>query len=81
MMAGPCDPTPQEPQWLRDLATWLDQPTQEHPCNGAVAYHGLELLMGMAFSSLERRQITLPIQPVPSEPELARLAHLLPEIV
>jgi predicted dehydrogenase len=80
ILAGPCDPTPQEPRWLRDLAIWLDHPAQEHPCHGAVAYHGFELLMGLALSSLERRQITMPIQPLPSEPELARLAHLLPEI-
>jgi predicted dehydrogenase len=80
MMAGPCDPTPQEPRWLRELTTWLDHPAQEHPCNGAVAYHGFELLMGIALSSLERRQITMPIQPLPSESVLARLAHILPEI-
>ena len=80
LMAGPCDPTPQEPRWLRDLATWLDHPAQEHPCRGAVAYHGLELLMGLALSSLERRQITMPIQPVLSKPELARLEHLLRQI-
>jgi predicted dehydrogenase len=80
MLAGPCDPTPQEPRWLRDLAIWLDHPAQGHPCQGAVAYHGFELLMGIALSSLERRQITMPIQPIPSEPELARLEHLLPEM-
>jgi predicted dehydrogenase len=80
VMAGPCDPTPQEPRWLHELATWLDHPAQEHPCNGTVAYHGFELLMGIALSSLERRQITMPIQPFPSESVLARLAHLLPEL-
>jgi predicted dehydrogenase len=78
--AGPCDPTPQEPRWLHDLAVWLDHPAQGHPCHGGIAYHGFELLMGLALSSLERRQIVMPIQPLPSEPELARLAHLLPEL-
>jgi predicted dehydrogenase len=80
MTAGPCDPTPQEPRWLHELAAWLDHPAQEHPCRAAVAYHGFELLAGIALSSLERRQITMPIQPIPSEPELARLGHVLPEI-
>jgi predicted dehydrogenase len=80
MVTGPCDPTPQEPRWLRELATWLDHPAQAHPCRGAVAYHGFELLMGVALSSLERRQITMPIQPIPTEPELTRLAYLLPEL-
>jgi hypothetical protein len=37
--------------------------------------------MGIALSSLERRQITMPIQPIPSEPVLARLEHLLPKSV
>ena len=77
MTAGPCDPTPQEPRWLCELATWLDDPAQEHPCCGAVAYHGFELLMGIALSSLERRQVTMPIESMPTVAELARLAHLL----
>jgi hypothetical protein len=33
--------------------------------------------MGIALSSLERRQVTMPIESMPTVAELARLAHLL----
>ena len=42
---------------MRALADWLDDPQQVHPCHGAVSYAGLELLIGMGLSSLERRKV------------------------
>jgi predicted dehydrogenase len=64
--SGPADPTPQEARHLALLADWLDDPEQVHPCELARSYHGLEALMGMALSSLERRRVDLPIEPVPA---------------
>ena len=58
---------------MQELADWLDDPQQVHLCNGEISYHGFELLMGMLHSSLERRKIDLPIDPIPALPELKRL--------
>lgn len=77
LLGGPSDLTPQEPQFHADLARWLDDPHHGHPCNGDVSYHGFELLMGMMRSSLERRQVTMPLAPAPSTPELTQLERVL----
>jgi predicted dehydrogenase len=77
LLSGPSDLTPQEPRFMQDLAAWLDNPPQGHPCNGDLSYHGLELLLGMALSSLERRQVDVPIMPVPATPVLTQLEHVL----
>jgi predicted dehydrogenase len=75
--SGPADLTPQEPQFLRELADCLDHPQHEHSCNAGVSYHGFELLTGMLLSSLERRKVDLPITPLPAEPILRRLERVL----
>jgi predicted dehydrogenase len=77
VMFGASDLTPQEPRFLRDLADWLDDPQRVHPCNGEVSYHGFELLIGMGLSSLERRQVEVPITPLPTVPVLERLQQTL----
>jgi predicted dehydrogenase len=77
MQSGPADLTPQEPRWYTDLADWLDDPQQVHPCNGDLSYHGFELLMGMGLSSLERRQVVMPITTLPPVPILQQLEHIL----
>jgi predicted dehydrogenase len=77
VMSGASDLTSQEPRFLRDLADWLDDPQRVHPCNGEVSYHGFELLIGMGLSSLERRQIEMPITPLPTVPVLERLQQAL----
>lgn len=77
VLSGPSDLTPQEPRFYRDLADWLDNPQQLHPCNGDMSHHGFELLLGMALSSLERRQVEIPITPVPTAPVLAQLEKAL----
>jgi predicted dehydrogenase len=76
-LAGPADLAPQEPRLMADLADWLDDPARVHPCRGEAAYQGLEILLGMALSSLERRRVDLPIAPVPAEAVLARLEAAL----
>ncbi|MGQ4809333.1 Inositol 2-dehydrogenase/D-chiro-inositol 3-dehydrogenase [Candidatus Entotheonellaceae bacterium PAL068K] len=77
LLSGPSDLRPQEPRFIRQLADWLDESQQVHPCNGEVSYHGFELLMGMAHSALERRQVEMPMAPVPSVPVLEQLESVL----
>jgi predicted dehydrogenase len=77
LLSGPADPAPQEARHMQALADWLDDPQQVHVCNGEVSYHGLEILFGMALSSLERRQVTLPITPLPEVPVLVQLQRRL----
>ncbi len=64
-----------QPPYIRDIATWLDDPERVHPCNGESAYKGFEIVMAICRSAIERRQIQLPLEP--GEPEIERLARLL----
>jgi predicted dehydrogenase len=76
--SGPADGTPGEPEHLRLLADWLDDPRSVHPSNLETSYQGLEILMGLALSSLERRRVDLPIHGTP-ESILERLRDALPD--
>lgn len=76
-MSGAADLTPQEPQFLRELADCLDDPQRGHACNGEISYHGFELLTGMLLSSLERRRVDMPVAPIPTEPVLRQLERVL----
>lgn len=64
-----------QPPYIRDIATWLDDPARAHPCNGESAYKGFEIVMAICRSAIERRPIRLPLQP--DEPEMERLARTL----
>jgi predicted dehydrogenase len=77
VLTGPADPAPQEAAHYRALADWLDDPTQVHPAHGEVTYHGFEILIALALSSLERRRVSLPLTPVPTDSVLARLEKAL----
>ena len=74
---GPADISPGEPEHMRLLADWLDDPRRVHPSNLETSYHGFEILMGLALSSLERRRVDLPIPGTP-ETILERLRDALP---
>ena len=76
LLTEPPDPEPQEAPHLRALADWLDDPQQIHPSHLDVSYAGFEALIAMALSSLERRQVSLPIEPLP-QPVLPRLKDAL----
>ncbi len=65
------------PPYVADIARWLDDDNQVHPCNGESAYQGFEIAMGMLRSVVQRRQVRLPLQP--GKPELEELARVLPE--
>lgn len=47
--------------YIADLAKWLDDDSQVHPCNGALAYRGFEVSMGILLSGLDRRLVIPPI--------------------
>ena len=74
---GPADISPGEPEHMRLLADWLDDSRRAHPSNLETSYHGFEILMGLALSSLERRRVDLPIPGTP-EAILERLRDALP---
>jgi len=65
--------------YLRDLADWLDDEAKVHPCNGAISYHGFEIMEALCLSALDHRRVELPLAEIPAEPLLARLAKELPE--
>jgi hypothetical protein len=58
------------------LADWLDDAAAIHPASFAASYHGLEVLMGLALSSLTRQPVALPIED-PDEDILGRLREAL----
>lgn len=79
LQSGPPDLSPQEAQHMQALADWLDDPRKAHPCNAEASYDGLELLIGVALSSVERRRVEIPITPVPTSSVLAQLEKELPD--
>jgi predicted dehydrogenase len=62
--------------YVADIAAWLDNDEQVHPCNGESAFKGFEITMAMLRSVVQRGQIRLPL--APGEPELESLAKILP---
>lgn len=64
-----------QPPYIRDIALWLDDPARVHPCNGESAFKGFEIVMAICRSAIERRKVTLPLEP--GEPEIERLAQVL----
>jgi predicted dehydrogenase len=64
------------PPYVDQIADWLDDDAQVHPCNGESAHKGFEIAMGMLRSVVTRGQVALPLGP--GEPELEALARVLP---
>lgn len=73
---GKWDAQHDQPPYIRQIAEWLDDPAQIHPCNGESAYKGLEIVMAICRSAVERRPIKLPL--AAGEPEIEALARVLP---
>jgi predicted dehydrogenase len=67
VQGGPADDTPGEAEHLRLLADWLDDPARAHPSSLETSYHGLEILLGLVLSSLERCRIDLPLAHDPGD--------------
>ena len=73
--AGGFDVDKDQPPYIADLAKWLDDPEQVHPCNGDVTYHGFETVMAICISALEHRAVELPLGEV--EPVVERMKRVL----
>jgi hypothetical protein len=65
------------PPYVADMAKWLDDDAAVHPCSGEEAYKGLEIMMGIMRSVVERGQVALPLGDGPNE--LEALANVLPQ--
>ena len=65
------------PPYVQDMANWLDDETQVHPCNFASAYKGFEIMMALCRSVVEGGQVALPLSS--GMDELQALREKLPE--
>lgn len=65
------------PPYIQDMANWLDDDTQTHPCNVEEAYKGFEIVMGLCRSVVQRGQVQLPLQDGP--PEIQELEKAVPD--
>ncbi len=63
------------PPYVQQIADWLDDPAQVHPCNGESAFKGLQIMMAICRSVVQRGQVSLPLGP--GEPELEALERAL----
>ncbi len=64
------------PPYIQDIADWLDDPNDAHPCNGETALKGFEIMMAACRSAVQRGKVTLPLGP--GDPELEALKGVLP---
>ena len=64
------------PPYIQEIADWLDDSKKVHPCNGASAYKGFEIMMAICRSAVQRGKVKLPLGP--GEPELEALKNALP---
>lgn len=65
------------PPYVRDMAKWLDDARQAHPCRFDGAFKGFEIAMGMCRSVTRGGQIALPL--AEGADEIAELRERLPE--
>ena len=63
------------PPYVADMARWLDDDAQVHPCNGASAFKGFEIMMAALRSVVQGGQVSLPLGP--GKPELDALSESL----
>jgi predicted dehydrogenase len=77
IMSGPggMDYDHDMPPYIQDIAEWLDDPAEVHPCNGETALKGFEIMMAACRSAVRRGKVTLPLGP--GEPELQALQRAL----
>jgi predicted dehydrogenase len=66
------------PPYIEDMARWLDDEAQVHPCNGESAHQGFEIMMGALRSVVHGGQVKLPLGP--GEPELEALKNALSDV-
>jgi predicted dehydrogenase len=65
------------PPYIQQMADWLDDEQQVHPCNFGSAYKGFEIMMAFCRSAAAGGQIALPL--TGAADEIAMLKASLPE--
>jgi predicted dehydrogenase len=63
------------PPYIQDIADWLDDPADVHPCNGETTFKGFQVMMAACRSVVQRGKVTLPLGA--GEPELVALQSAL----
>jgi predicted dehydrogenase len=63
------------PPYVQDIADWLDDSAQVHPCNGVHAFDSFQIMMAACRSAVRRGRVPLPLGP--GEPELQALQAVL----
>ena len=64
------------PPYIQDIANWLEDPAQVHPCCFESAYKGFEIMMALCRSAAQGGQVALPLSE--GADELGLLAARLP---
>lgn len=62
------------PPYIQQIADWLDDEQQIHPCNFASAWEGFEIMMACCRSAAQGGQIGLPLASAGNEIEMLRSA-------
>ena len=65
------------PPYIQEIADWLDDEKQVHPCNFGTAYKGFEMMMAFCRSAAGGGQVPLPLS-VPAD-EIDLLRRSVPE--
>jgi predicted dehydrogenase len=60
------------PPYIQQMADWLDDPNQVHPCNFESAYKGFEITMALCRSAASGGQVALPLVSAANELELLK---------
>ena len=60
------------PPYIQQIADWLDDEKQVHPCNFGSAYKGFEITMGLCRSAAGDGQVALPLVAGANELEMLR---------
>lgn len=59
--------------YYSDLAGWIFNKTESHPCNIESSYHGYEVLEGLCLSALDNTRVDLPLKKLDYEPVFDRM--------
>jgi len=62
------------PPYIQQIADWLDDDRQVHPCNFSSAWDGFEIMMACCRSATQGGQIALPLAAPANELEMLRAA-------
>lgn len=60
------------PPYIQQMADWLDDPNQVHPCNFESAYKGFEITMALCRSAASGGQVALPLVSAANELDLLK---------